>query len=189
MAFTSKITKKYIIETLADIKNFDMEMALYQEAGSFSAALSLFFERLLSRVKAVNHFYSTLSIITADVVSLRSKGEIKTQIIKYLKKTYDDTILLSIKQYVDIAKLYQKPRTEIKTSTLLKDIKSYLKKLDAEFLIINKKAMYFLVLAKKYNLDKQSTFSKNIKKLEFLTEVNTTSFIAFLKEGNIDLLL
>ena len=75
-----------------------------------------------------------------------------------------------------------------KNRILTRTMKSYLTKLDNEFLLVNKTAMDFLVLAKKYNLN-QPSFTNKLEKLEFLKELTTSDFINLLKEGDVNKLL
>jgi len=176
---------KNIIEALAEVVGFDIELNLYRSAGSFESALPLFFDRLLGKLKATNNNYVKFKTV-ADVVPLRSKQEIKTDITKYIKKIYDDTLLTYIQQYIEIVKMYKQPKTDEKNRILVKTMKEFLAKLDKEFLLISETATDFLILAKKYNLNQQPTFASKFEKLEFLSELATSDFIKLLKEGDIN---
>ena len=180
--------KEKLIRVLAEIAGFDIELNLYRSAGSFEDALPLFFDRLLGKLKAVNNIYSELKT-TAEVVSLRSKHKIKVEIDEYLKKVYDDVLVTSIQQYIEIVKMYQKPKTEEKNRILVETMKTYLGNLDTEFLDINKTSRNLISIANKSGMDKQVSFRKSYEKLNFLTKLTTSEFTDILKKGNIDSLL
>lgn len=180
--------KENIVKVLAEIVGFDIELNLYRSVGSFEDALPLFLDRLLSKMKAVNNIYLDLKT-TAGVVSLRSKQKIRIEIDEYLKKVYEDIFVVSIQQYIEIVKMYQKPKTEEKNRILVETMKTYLVKLDAEFLEINKSSKNLINMANKYGMDQQPELRKKYEKLDFLSKLTTGEFTDILKKGNTDLLL
>lgn len=177
----SDINKTKLLLALANVTGFDFNLTLYKQVGSFEKAVNLFVKHVIERLLAVNNIFTQrVRHISAEVIHLRNKDQINKEISTFIDKVYNEILLISTQEYLEISKMYKEPKSTNKHSLLVSTMLEYRTRLNSEFSKINSAANELTLIANKYDISNE--------KLDFLTTLTFTQFIEILKKGKIDLL-
>jgi hypothetical protein len=135
------INKTRLLLALANVTGFDFNLTLYKQVGSFEKAVHLFVKHVIERLLAVNNIFTQRVLhISAEVIHLRSKDQINKEISTFVDKVYNEILLISIQEYIEISKMYKEPKSTNKHSLLVSTMLEYRTRLNSEFSKINSAA-------------------------------------------------
>ena len=167
----------FLKKVLAATKGHDLELMMYQNAGSYEAAVRTFFDLTVSSLQAAVKYG-----ITAKVVTIKSEFRLRVmQFAREMQELSADRAL----RWVQIVELYKKPSLTEKRKEADKIAQEYITTLNREMTTVRKRAADYLQAAKHHGLDKQKTFAKTLNILKHLSDMTGTKFVQMLKSGKL----
>jgi hypothetical protein len=157
--------------------DFEFQVSMFQSAGSFEKALDVFFKNIISSLDTVNKINYNLAI--ASVISLQSEEDVKTNIKKFVTKTYEETLVYWVELFVEIVKMY--PSSLEEKEEILKRKERFKPELKLELTGINETAKTLLNWNKHFNLNRIPEFSEYLQLLDTLSIINADRFFVVLK--------
>lgn len=175
--FLTKVEKRELLALVQKVKDFNLNVAQYLSASSYSEALDLFFKNLLQDLQELNSIYNTEAV--AAIKS--TKQELREKIKNFCRKT---SILLAghIVEFIKFSDAYNAEETKKNEEfkTIAKEFKS---KLTKEFNSLRTDAQAYLNHDTTFDLDLHEDY---IHALKFWKDITYNTFITMLRDKRVD---